>query len=149
MEFDFVKEWFERGNNEKNDIYRFFCYFIAFNWLYNHQSEKEEHMRIISYIGQLEKETDIFSNFDSRSLQSANVKDERNGRVKRYIEEESNPLISSFLNIYQVRCNLFHGSKSMRVPRNEKLIQNSCTVLKEFLERRIQHGIPKDFVGGN
>ena len=32
MEFEFVKEWIDRGDKEENYIFKFFCYFVAFNW---------------------------------------------------------------------------------------------------------------------
>ena len=40
MEFEFVKEWIDRGDKEENYIFKFFCYFVAFNWLYNQETDE-------------------------------------------------------------------------------------------------------------
>ena len=39
-----------------------------------------------------------------------------------------------FLNIYQVRCNLFHGSKAMESSRDKNLVKESNIVLKHLLD---------------
>lgn len=40
-----------------------------------------------------------------------------------------------FNEIYNIRCNLFHGSKSMKNSRNEGLVKDSNTALRDFLQR--------------
>jgi hypothetical protein len=93
MKFDFVEEWYNRGNKEeKNYIYRFFCYFLALNWLYSYQTDGKEYMKIRSYIELLEKETNIFSNFNALSSKLIDVQDERSGRVNPYIKKKQIPL---------------------------------------------------------
>ena len=41
------------------------------------------------------------------------------------------------MSIYQIRCNLFHGSKSMYYKRNVDLIQDSANILEDLLTRII------------
>lgn len=48
------------------------------------------------------------------------------------------PLKDVFLNIYQVRCNLFHGSKAMDTPRDIALVSTSANVLQRFLGRWLE-----------
>lgn len=43
-----------------------------------------------------------------------------------------------FENIYAVRCNLFHGSKTMVGIRDHGLVSDCCIVLEDFLERYIK-----------
>ena len=51
MEFEFVKEWIDRGDKEENYIFKFFCYFVAFNWLYNQETdENKEYERVKAYV---------------------------------------------------------------------------------------------------
>lgn len=38
------------------------------------------------------------------------------------------------LTLYQVRCNLFHGSKDPNYPRDRKLIQESATIMQGCME---------------
>ena len=138
MKSDFVKEWVERGKNEKNYVYQFFCYFIAFNWLYNCESNAYEYKRIAEYV---KKQISKWNNYDPflflREDWKNPVQDARTGKIKDYIIKEKDKIIQLFLQIYQVRCNLFHGSKSMMNDRNRVLVEDSCKVLCDFLNRII------------
>ncbi|MDD4592053.1 MAG: hypothetical protein PHG06_16770 [Parabacteroides sp.] len=137
----FVKGWFERGQKEDaGSIFQFFCYFIAFNFLYDKYTGHDRH--------KLEKlvEKDIIpllSNEASAILEEgAAFYDEpgpcfRSERPVAKLTRES-PLKDVFLNIYQVRCNLFHGSKAMDTPRDIALVSTSANVLQRFLGRWLE-----------
>ena len=38
------------------------------------------------------------------------------------------------MTLYQVRCNLFHGSKSLRVERDRELVRASANILEKYME---------------
>lgn len=136
---EFVKDWLNRANKERdNDIYRFFCYFIAFNFSYNENCiEQSEYMRVRQYIhavcgkfadfdpyGQLPKDAEILKS----------VKCAKN--IKYSVSQtalDQKCVSTLYENIYHVRCNLFHGSKNMRSDRDKKLISESCVLLKYLL----------------
>ena len=139
MSYDFVKEWKERGDNAEHYVSKFFCYYIAFNWLYNTESDDSETARIKQYISNLISKE---SSYDPRLLLknrewSQEIRDGRSGRVNSYLQEPVDPRIHAFLQIYQVRCNLFHGSKSMKNPRNKILVKEASDVLEDLLNRII------------
>lgn len=52
---------------------------------------------------------------------------------KTYICNEKNPDIKVFLRIFQIRNNLFHGSKDLNDKRDMPLIREANDVLKLFL----------------
>lgn len=41
---------------------------------------------------------------------------------------------SLLITIYQVRCNLFHGSKSLHNPRDLELVRSSSIILEGYLK---------------
>lgn len=143
MNFSFVQEWLKRGNQESNYIFRFFCYYIAFNWLYNSRNERWEYERIKGYV---KSKISGWNGYNPNTLLKNahewrhSVKSERSGKTKRYIINETDPVIKLFLSIYQVRCNLFHGSKSMGNERDAKLVMDGSIVLQDFLNRVIEDG---------
>ena len=145
MEFEFAKDWFEQGNKETRDIYRFFNYFIAFNWLYN-QSQKggDEFTRIHHFVKCFLEKHDNVSLAKSFLIENSElykgVKNARTGKTTRDYKnnsllknEPANSYLVIFYTIYNVRCNLFHGSKSMMNDRNKKLIKESCEILFNVL----------------
>ena len=147
MEFEFAKDWFEQGNKETRDIYRFFNYFIAFNWLYNQErkfDKEPEFSCIYRFVkGFLDEHSDV-SLANSFLIENSElykgVKRARTGKTTR--DYKNNPLLKNepansylviFYTIYNVRCNLFHGSKSMMNDRNKKLVKESCEILFNML----------------
>ena len=147
MEFEFVKEWIDRGDKEENYIFKFFCYFVAFNWLYNQETdENKEYERVKAYVEKKISKWDDYHPFLSLNQEwKWPVRDDKKGDVKSYIKNEEDDTVKLFLQIYQVRCNLFHGSKSMRTDRNKVLVEDSCKILHDFLIRIINVGLEGDY----
>ena len=52
-------------------------------------------------------------------------------------KDEEERIEKLFLTIYQVRCNLFHGSKSLMNPRDIDLVRASSVLLEGYLEKVI------------
>ena len=139
MSYDFVKEWKERGDNAEHYVSKFFCYYIAFNWLYNTENDNTEYARIEGYINTFISK---YPSYNPQSLLKSRewnqeIRDSRSGGVNKYIQKPVNPCIHVFLQIYQVRCNLFHGSKSMKNPRNKILVKEASDVLEDLLNKII------------
>ncbi|GHU37694.1 hypothetical protein FACS1894105_10270 [Clostridia bacterium] len=136
---DFVRGWFDRGKNEeRGSIFQFFCYFIAFNYLYDRYT-KPDREKVKTLV-----KNEIISLFPVNKA-SAILKDdaafydepERLNRGERAVNKlTSDALLEEvFLNIYQVRCNLFHGSKAMDTQRDHRLVYTSAVTLEIFLEK--------------
>ena len=139
MSYDFVKEWKERGDNAEHYVSKFFCYYITFNWLYNTEHDDAECKRIEQYIIHYVAK---YPSYDPRPLLKSEewnqeIRDSRSGGVNKYLQKVVDPRIHVFLQIYQVRCNLFHGSKSMKNPRNKILVKEASDVLEDLLNKII------------
>ena len=175
MKISFVQDWLEKGNHEfeagnnNGYIYAFFCYFIAFNWLYsevedtiraNHPNKKKiyEYELIKEYLQGIFL-NEIFKGYDPYALLVEDTRREIKSHlvatddlhhsatvrnIKSYIKDETNPKIQLFLCIYQIRCNLFHGSKDMRNPHNQELVYAGACVLKDFLKKLCTFGLAGD-----
>lgn len=136
---EFVKDWLNRANKERdNDIYRFFCYFIAFNFSYNENCiEQSEYLRVRQYIHAVCKKFTDFDPYGQLPKDAEILKSVKCAKNIKYsvsqtaLDQKCAPTL--YENIYHVRCNLFHGSKNMRSDRDKKLISESCVLLKYLL----------------
>ena len=159
LDFDrnFVEEWIERANtNEGSYITQFFCYFIALNYLYNafnyqflhhNGSGKTERMMLKNLIRFYHRRSEGLnwnSPYDllddnSELLRVARSETSNNNNHSSYYQKllDKKDIVELFQNIYTVRCNLFHGSKSMKSSRNSSLVKDSNLVLKDFLGKMI------------
>lgn len=152
---EFVKEWYKRGHKETESVFRFVCYFIAFNYLYNGCPDQYEWQRVKRFaeekikemyphneIFDLLSENSEFYSYPISDMRSNCDGDERMARERkasnRFTGVKSKKITSLFLSIYQVRCNLFHGSKTMGSDRDNKLVEDGANLLGNFLEKWIQ-----------
>lgn len=161
---EFIEEWKNRadkmGDGPNVCLSKFFCYFIAFNYLYftygvNNSNLKEDDVSmkgerkmiggLLRYLEKnklyedkspydlLDKDCELLSVVRSNK---SNLKEDD---VKRFMNNLKTRNINQlFQNIYTVRCNLFHGSKSMMVYRNSKLVKESNIILKDLLNRVLE-----------
>ena len=139
MNYDIAKEWLNRGKNETEIVYRFICFYIAFNSLYDQEKQRWEYERVSSFIKKYMERNPFYnpSSLMHSKEWSKDIKNVRDGNVKSYIRNESTQKNKLFMSIYQIRCNLFHGSKSMYYKRNVDLIQDSANILEDLLTRII------------
>lgn len=137
----FAQYWYTKGKDETDLTNRFFCFFVSFNALYNQYKCGNEPARIM----QLVAICFLRKDFNDLSLKIAQngelyktkVKDMRNGQNSSLYDLEelrANNPISIFMAIYQVRCNLFHGSKK-DLARDKELIKESSVLLESFLKK--------------
>lgn len=155
---NFVKEWLNRAEKEvgdENAVFRFFCLFIAFNYLYKEyknvkrkdgksrsNSEKEQ---INLLLDEAQKHIREFRPYevldaDSEILKTPvkSVQNLRSGNTKEVISKEKlaqKDIKELFHSVYTVRCNLFHGSKVLNEERDKKLVAECSTILEYFLTK--------------
>lgn len=142
-----IEEWLGYAN-DGDEIKAFVCRFIAFNCLYENcaaafneggKSEKDKiglllinlcEFGMLKYnpIESLKKE------FSNPELIKKGTRSD--GFQKENILVEANENHTLFENIYRVRCNLFHGSKTLADinSRSYELVKESAFVLKEFFD---------------
>ena len=154
---NFLREWISRGeisssNEEYSQVATFFCYFIAFNYLYNTFSynvyrdtkcrESEQIKRFVDFCTGAGKgfitKLEAFNPFPLLPPDAEIFSQVKNMRYCKNSNKQNFELHKSindlFLNIYQVRCNLFHGSKAMVSLRDKNLVKESNIVLKHLLD---------------
>lgn len=140
MDIEFIREWFERAEQCNDDIDKFICYYIAFNHLYGAEVDYEAkkvgeldliHKCVRKYMQQgynpyeyISSESELMKGVQSQRYKS---KKTRATRLRRLDIKEL------FTSIYYVRCNLFHGAKSMSNDRNIELIKDSWPILRTLL----------------
>lgn len=154
---DFIRYWMDmaesihNSTDEKiNTLTRFVCYYIAFNHAFDEHNKKHkryERTKIIILIIDtmkcfknmkitfnpflvLREDSELFKSVKSELYNYKNNED--NNVVYNSLSYKN--IKKLFNNIYQVRCNLFHGAKDMITYRNEELVEDSVKVLKYFLE---------------
>ena len=134
-------EWFERGLAAGEDfIIRFMMYWIAFNWLYSESEKQGEcdkikdfcagHLQTLhKYDAFASKSISIFLTYPVNDMRTGIAREERFAKMKN---EKS--IVDLITTIYQVRCNLFHGSKSLHNLRDIELIKASAVLMEGYLK---------------
>lgn len=139
FERNIAEEWYRHGLKTGDDYFmRFMMHWIGFNWLYNQIDGSDERTKIKKYYDQNRNKfdkVDPFSMPDIDVFIEGAVFDAAKGmprfgdyeRLKKYSVE------ALLLTIYQVRCNLFHGSKSLHIPRDRELVRASANILEKYM----------------
>ena len=133
-------EWYQYGLEHHDDSFmRFMMHWIAFNWLYSsEEGEQTERQKIKKYYKHNRKMFDKYDPFVYSYikifLQSPIFNDlNLNDSFRDYEGVKQNSVESLLMSIYQVRCNLFHGSKSLRSERDLELVSASANILEGYL----------------
>lgn len=137
---EFSKYWYNMGKELKeNSVYKFFTLYISFNALYNEYSDRYESDRIKHFLRDNQNAGIKLSIKNDGELYKKIVMDMRTGkeinnRSYKLSEIRNNDIVAIFMGIYQVRCNLFHGSKK-DYDRDKNLVVESCDLLEAFLSK--------------
>ncbi len=145
---NYALEWYQYGlKNNDDDIVKFMMHWIAFNWLYNEYREggdeknairtfcRENYNKLSSYNAFRSQAINIFMEQPVRSVVSGMVTSEHNSLYRDVVRGEGLSRLSSLmLTIYHVRCNLFHGSKSLMIKRDLDLVRSSSIILEGYLK---------------
>lgn len=119
-------------------------YWIAFNWLYGEESDEVfERRKIVKFY---KDHMNIFNNYDPfcdpniELFEEGPIYSDNPGRdtTEDFVGIKNKKAEHLLLSIYQVRCNLFHGSKQLRVERDQKLVKASANILERYLEYLVE-----------
>lgn len=183
-----VKEWYERGQQEKEAMFKFVSYWIVFNHLYNYNLKDIEtsyetgrirdycyqHMNVLvdtvdfnaSYLDEMKSSPVIPDTFQTNHIDWNGEQEyieeklyellargrNEDGRLRSKCEyiardyinicDESaksrKRIVSLFMTIYRVRCNLFHGMKRPYPGRDYNLVRDSADILERCLPGLIE-----------
>ena len=159
---DFITYWMDMAKSnhdvhdlsdvKRNNLIKFFCYYIAFNHIYDtvseHGSERAKIKKVVrNNLKNFRNNGIDYNPFIDLSEESELLTTVRSNKVKEncftskniiYNKISSSNILNLFSNIYQVRCNLFHGAKDMSTYRDEGLVKDSTKVLQHFLEEYLK-----------
>lgn len=142
---EFISGWIEKGNREENEYNKFFSYYVALNYLYNHEFEDEQNEKtrlalfIADTIGLFEFKINMLDYPTLIERQLINMQTSKPCKYYKLERVKQNNLIDIFLMIYQIRCNLFHGGKELLADRDLNLISEANKILKSFLVQYAEH----------
>lgn len=139
---DYAREWYNYGRATKDPIVKFMMHWIAFNWLYRECRQDDEKTNIELYCDEHYDRLSRYNPFvttDIDAFDEGAIVDERtsekqeglyNGIFSRNARTRMRCLL---LSIYQVRCNLFHGSKRLYLDRDKRLVESSANIMEKYL----------------
>ena len=135
MNADFIREWVDRANTgEEGSVFQFVCYYIAFNSLYDEEQGRKEFDRITKCVKNIHSQYGFnpydYINADSELLKGVMSERSHNrtdaGKLARH------NIVELYKSLYYVRCNLFHGAKSMEYARSIGLVRDCCVILRSL-----------------
>lgn len=140
------EHWFEKGINEGewDDGSKFFCFYLCLNVLMANLSKENSDRNILNWI---KKNRSVLSRaFKEQITQQpfidrleelkrmSPVPDARPGVNGDKSIRDINNMGQVLEVIYKIRCNFFHGNKMLNVDRNQRLIELSSYILKDWME---------------
>lgn len=148
-------EWYAEGLKRKDDYFmRFINHWIALNWLYSKEYEGNPRLTEIEAIRAFcdnQRYMQAFTNYNPFEnehvavLKKQAIYDMRSGKLatKTWIKLKENDVKALFETLYRIRCNLFHGSKSLRNDRDIELVRASANILEGYLAELVQIVLPE------
>lgn len=160
-EFKFFIDLYVRGNNEFDYEKQFFYYYVLFNFLYNfyddetnprssenerrRKTEEERIKAFVLYV--VQSDASCFSNYNPfaqlnicKYSELITKVEEKIGKVNMDYSRKSNEkeIKALFIEIYKVRCDIFHGSISFTNDELRRLLFACNEVFKRFFDLYFQ-----------
>lgn len=130
-------EWIDRAQNSEDIYDKFISAYIALNFLYNERKERCERDRMVNYLLAV---TDYLK-FDPLTVHNIDeylaypVVNMTPRASKKNPPQKVSDKRSLFAAIYQVRCNLFHGNKTLGDTRDQRLVAQGADVIIDILTK--------------
>lgn len=145
MKKENIKNWLEGKKKGFEDVYEFFRYYVIFNSLYNekYSGKNSEVTAIRKFIKDIEKNNKFdlkISLSEDMEIYKKKVVNMKNPNNQIFSQKnlQKGKYEDLFVAIYQIRCNLFHGSKEMDCLRDDNLVKEATDILKLFLEKYLE-----------
>lgn len=148
---ELIRRWFEKSKNEGNPFDGFISLWISFNAFYVAERLKQSEQQQLDNVYAEYK--DVFAELINNTPETfqefkhyIEIKQENTGFIQdlRYeVGEEKHKKKYQSLDslceylgcVYQVRCNLFHGGKSLEDGQDQEIVSRAYNSLIVFLER--------------
>ncbi|MCP6718953.1 MAG: HEPN domain-containing protein [Patescibacteria group bacterium] len=135
-----IETWIKKGDLENDSFSRFICYWIAFNcWLYTKTNEVHDRVAL----SKLYQQEYLFKDFQKLVTKNENlfaelvkvcpIENNRIGNINKPINdvEKFNEVVDV---LYEIRCNLFHGSKTDTNKRDIEVAKAATPVLEVIVK---------------
>ncbi len=140
-----IQWWAIKAGKQRDRFIKFVLYWFCFNaWITNLSNKDKDSDAIEWFIKNDNCLRDIAKDYLSDSMMQSKLKslqklspvpDMRPGHQHQRVElEDINDIGQVIKYIYQIRCNLFHGSKNPMNSRDEQLVYLSSWVLEKWIE---------------
>lgn len=132
-----ARQWFERAKSFNDEYDKFISAYIVLNYYYGGMRKPKESGRNCM-VRCAESWCKAFGvdpfDCDVSEYQKSPVLDMRYAEKCYPVENKRTDLFSA---IYQVRCNLFHGNKSLNDQRDRRLVEQGANVLILLLQHKL------------
>jgi hypothetical protein len=140
-----ITRWSSRAANEADPFVRFFIYYMCLDaWMTSesgHDSDEQKKRWLIETDNALKQHWSDMPETEKpllRLTQIGKVEDMRPRHRGQYkYLRDANDLKQVVNFIYQVRCNLFHGGKSLVNTHDQELVEFSSVILRHWVERTV------------
>jgi hypothetical protein len=154
-----VEEWKRKAKNERDPFNKYFTLYVAYNIIYgyfekprNYDKDKADKViekiknpenLVISIRSQLAEYLDLTPIFREEYWYRKDEGKRENGihyLMKKAYQDENHKETLKQLNrwLYKVRCNLFHGEKSV-VPEQEKIVSLSSKLVESIIDEILKN----------
>ena len=130
-------EWIDRAQNAEDIYDKFISAYIALNFLYNEREERCERDRMVNYLMNVTNYLRIdpiaahnIEEYLAYPVVNMTPRSPRKRQSQKVFDKRS-----LFAAIYQVRCNLFHGNKTLGDHRDRRLVAQGADVIIDILTR--------------
>jgi hypothetical protein len=131
-----IKNWLQKGDNEKDNFNKFLCYWISFNCYYTSITGNPYDKQALDALKLYQPIEEPFR----RLIENHNVLFQDLLSVCPIIDEAIKPkpplifnqitISNTFDILYRVRCNLFHGNKDINDKRDIEVVSAALPVLE-------------------
>ena len=137
--YESASAWLKRAIKAGDCYDRFISAYVALNFLYDERVEKSERMRMVNYLVEASRRSDVdpFACNVNEYLAAPVINMRPHIRGYKSCKVERNNNNELFSAIYQVRCNLFHGNKCLGDPRDQRLVQQGADVIIRILAKEL------------
>ena len=137
-----AKEWIDRAHSAEDVYDKFISAYIALNFLYNERNQRCERDRMVNYLLDMTDclkiempAAQIIGEYLAHPVINMTPRSSKKHQPQKVSDKRS-----LFEAIYQVRCNLFHGNKTLGDPRDRRLVAQGADVIIDILTRAKTRG---------
>lgn len=145
-----ANDWLRRAIESDDPYDKFISAYFALNFLYGGREEVPERDRMAKCLEEIRNlhnihiSPDVYKEYTDKPIKNEcpkrHVRNHKASSIKPHKDDwrvEKDNYESLFNAIYQVRCNLFHGNKSIGSERDTNLVKQGADVIIGILSKKL------------